>query len=99
MRVSTLLLLVPVAAVAAALAVANRQPVAFRFDPFAPGDSPFRYRHSHGDGSRQTSCKPVRTSNMKTNPIFVALDTPLLDVASAMAARVAPHVGGWNIGL
>lgn len=35
MRVSTLLVLVPVAAVAAALAVANRQPVAFQFDPFA----------------------------------------------------------------
>jgi orotidine-5'-phosphate decarboxylase len=36
---------------------------------------------------------------MKTNPIYVALDTPLLDVASAMAARVAPHVGGLKVGL
>ena len=35
MRVSTVLVLVPVAAVAAALAVANREPVAFQFDPFA----------------------------------------------------------------
>ena len=37
MRVSTLLVMVPVAAVAAALAVANREPVAFQFDPFASG--------------------------------------------------------------
>ena len=36
---------------------------------------------------------------MKTNPIYVALDTPLLDAASAMAARVAPHVGGLKVGL
>ena len=35
MRISTLLVLLPVTAVAAALAVANRQPVAFQFDPFA----------------------------------------------------------------
>src|SRR5215831_1973104 len=35
MRVSTLVVLVPVAAIAAALAVANREPVAFQFDPFA----------------------------------------------------------------
>lgn len=34
-----------------------------------------------------------------SNPIFVALDTPLLDQASALAARVAPHVGGLKIGL
>jgi len=34
MRISTLLVVVPVAAVAAALAVANREPVAFQFDPF-----------------------------------------------------------------
>jgi orotidine-5'-phosphate decarboxylase len=37
--------------------------------------------------------------SMKTNPIYVALDTPLLDAASAIAARVAPHVGGLKIGL
>jgi orotidine-5'-phosphate decarboxylase len=36
---------------------------------------------------------------MRTNPIYVALDTPQLDVASAMAARVAPHVGGLKVGL
>ena len=35
MRVSTILVLVPVAVVAAALAISNRQPVAFQFDPFA----------------------------------------------------------------
>ena len=35
MKVSTILVLVPVTAAAAALAVANRQPVAFQFDPFA----------------------------------------------------------------
>jgi len=36
---------------------------------------------------------------MKTNPIYVALDTPHLDAASAIAARVAPHVGGLKVGL
>lgn len=39
MRVSTLLVLVPVAAVAAVLAVANREPVAFQFDPFDSGSA------------------------------------------------------------
>jgi len=34
-----------------------------------------------------------------SNPIFVALDTPSLDQASALAARVAPHVGGLKLGL
>jgi orotidine-5'-phosphate decarboxylase len=34
-----------------------------------------------------------------SNPIFVALDTPSLDAASAMAARVAPFVGGFKVGL
>jgi orotidine-5'-phosphate decarboxylase len=37
--------------------------------------------------------------NSKPNPIFVALDTPSLDQASALAARVAPHVGGLKLGL
>jgi orotidine-5'-phosphate decarboxylase len=37
--------------------------------------------------------------SMKTNPIYVALDTPMLDAASALAARVAPHVGGLKVGL
>jgi orotidine-5'-phosphate decarboxylase len=35
----------------------------------------------------------------KPNPIFVALDTPSLDVASALAARVGPYVGGLKLGL
>jgi len=35
----------------------------------------------------------------RPNPIFVALDTPSLDQASALAARVAPYVGGLKIGL
>jgi uncharacterized integral membrane protein len=39
MRVSTLLVLVPVAAVAASLAIANRKPVAFQFDPFASSEA------------------------------------------------------------
>ena len=39
MKLSTLLVLVPVAAVAAILAVANREEVAFRIDPFAAGDA------------------------------------------------------------
>jgi orotidine-5'-phosphate decarboxylase len=37
--------------------------------------------------------------NQKTNPIFVALDTPLLEAAAALAARVGPHVGGFKVGL
>jgi orotidine-5'-phosphate decarboxylase len=36
---------------------------------------------------------------MKTNPIYVALDTPQLDMASAIATRVAPYVGGLKVGL
>ncbi|HMI97593.1 MAG TPA: orotidine-5'-phosphate decarboxylase [Micropepsaceae bacterium] len=41
------------------------------------------------------------TANMmhNDNPIFVALDTPSLDVATALAAHVAPHVGGLKLGL
>jgi orotidine-5'-phosphate decarboxylase len=35
----------------------------------------------------------------RSNPIFVALDTPSLDAASALAARVAPFVGGLKVGL
>ena len=35
----------------------------------------------------------------RPNPIFVALDTPSLDTASALASRVAPYVGGLKIGL
>jgi orotidine-5'-phosphate decarboxylase len=33
------------------------------------------------------------------NPIFVALDTPSLAIASALAARVGPYVGGLKLGL
>ncbi len=36
---------------------------------------------------------------LKSNPIFVALDTPSLDTATALAAHVAPHVGGVKLGL
>ena len=36
---------------------------------------------------------------MTINPIYVALDTPALDAASAMATRVAPYVGGLKVGL
>lgn len=39
MKLSTFLVLVPVAAIAAVLAVANREVVVFRLDPFAAGDS------------------------------------------------------------
>jgi orotidine-5'-phosphate decarboxylase len=35
----------------------------------------------------------------RPNPIFVALDTPALDIASALAARVGPYVGGLKLGL
>jgi orotidine-5'-phosphate decarboxylase len=35
----------------------------------------------------------------RPNPIFVALDTPSLAAASALAARVGPYVGGLKIGL
>jgi orotidine-5'-phosphate decarboxylase len=34
-----------------------------------------------------------------TNPLFVALDTPGLDRARALAAAVAPHAGGIKLGL
>ncbi len=34
-----------------------------------------------------------------TNPIYVALDTPDLDRAQALARSVAPHVGGFKLGL
>jgi orotidine-5'-phosphate decarboxylase len=37
--------------------------------------------------------------NSKPNPIFVALDTPSLDQASALAALLAPHVAGLKVGL
>src|SRR5258706_10316729 len=51
---------------------------------------------------RLTPPKPVRNdANMmlKNNPIFVALDTPSLDAATALAAHVAPFVGGLKLGL
>src|SRR5258706_4024705 len=35
----------------------------------------------------------------KANPIFVALDTPSLAAATALAAHVAPYVGGLKLGL
>ncbi len=34
-----------------------------------------------------------------TSPLFVALDTPSLDHAKALATAVAPHVGGLKLGL
>ncbi|MGN3973951.1 orotidine-5'-phosphate decarboxylase [Tsuneonella sp. SYSU-LHT278] len=34
-----------------------------------------------------------------TNPVYVALDLPRLDDASALAARVRAHVGGIKLGL
>src|SRR5258708_29442366 len=36
---------------------------------------------------------------LKNNPIFVALDTPSLDTATALAAHIAPYVGGVKLGL
>jgi orotidine-5'-phosphate decarboxylase len=35
----------------------------------------------------------------KPNPIFVALDMPSLDKALALAASLAPHVGGVKLGM
>src|SRR5437868_2004336 len=35
----------------------------------------------------------------RPNPIFVALDTPSLDSASALAKMLAPYVGGLKVGL
>ena len=37
--------------------------------------------------------------HVKSNPIFVALDLPTPDQALAIAQQVAPHVGGFKIGL
>ena len=44
---------------------------------------------------------PWNDANMilADNPIFVALDTPSLDAATALAAHVAPYVGGLKLGL
>lgn len=36
---------------------------------------------------------------MKPNPVFVALDTPDLDQAKRLAARLKPHIGGLKLGL
>src|ERR1700704_3467442 len=36
---------------------------------------------------------------LTNNPIFVALDTPSLGTATALAAHVAPFVGGLKLGL
>lgn len=36
---------------------------------------------------------------MTRNPIFVAIDTPDLDHALALAAALTPHVGGFKLGL
>ena len=33
------------------------------------------------------------------NPVFVAIDTPDLDKALALARSVKPHVGGLKVGL
>jgi orotidine-5'-phosphate decarboxylase len=35
----------------------------------------------------------------RSNPIYVALDTPALDQATALAERVGPYVGGLKVGL
>ncbi|HXI99840.1 MAG TPA: hypothetical protein VNH44_01375 [Micropepsaceae bacterium] len=43
MRLSTLLVLVPVAVIAATLGVANREEVVFKLDPFAPQDSAYAF--------------------------------------------------------
>ncbi|MEA1902751.1 MAG: orotidine-5'-phosphate decarboxylase, partial [Actinomycetota bacterium] len=34
-----------------------------------------------------------------TNPVLVALDVPRLDKAESLARRLAPHVGGFKVGL
>ena len=39
------------------------------------------------------------TAKRFTNPVFVALDTPDLERAYAVAKAVAPYVGGLKIGL
>ena len=36
---------------------------------------------------------------MKTNPVFVALDFPRLEMAEAVARKVKDHVGGLKLGL
>src|SRR6202012_701142 len=39
------------------------------------------------------------TAKRFTNPVFVALDTPDLERAYAVAKAVAPYVGGLKVGL
>jgi orotidine-5'-phosphate decarboxylase len=41
----------------------------------------------------------TNTPNLRENPVFVALDTPDLDQAVAMANAVRGHVGGVKTGL
>ncbi len=41
----------------------------------------------------------MTTTRLPDNPVFVALDTPSLDHAMALAASVRPHVGGLKLGL
>ncbi|MGH6828713.1 MAG: orotidine 5'-phosphate decarboxylase / HUMPS family protein, partial [Rhizomicrobium sp.] len=36
---------------------------------------------------------------MRSNPVFVALDTTDLENALALACRLKPHVGGLKLGL
>lgn len=38
-------------------------------------------------------------AEMRTNPVFLALDVPRLDAAEALARRVSGHVGGLKLGL
>ena len=41
----------------------------------------------------------MSTAALPANPLFVALDTPALDRALALAAKVRPHAGGVKLGL
>ena len=41
----------------------------------------------------------MTTAPLPDNPVFVALDTPSLERAMALASSVRPHVGGLKLGL
>src|SRR6201994_4553956 len=40
-----------------------------------------------------------RTARPSMNPVFVAIDTPDLEYARALAERRKPHIGGLKLGL
>src|SRR5262245_55017415 len=53
----------------------------------------------HGARALTRSPRAAIARHMRTNPVFVALDTPSLAQARALAASLKPFVGGIKVGL